>query len=58
MPGHAVPTDFPASLAEYDVVVLSDIGADSLLLHPDTFLRGRRTHSSTTCCSVQRRRRC
>jgi uncharacterized membrane protein len=41
-----VPTDFPTNreaLARYDVVVLSDIGADSLLLHPDTFLRGRRT---------------
>ena len=46
LPGHLVPTDFPATremIANYDVVVLSDIGADSLLLHPDTFLRGRRT---------------
>jgi uncharacterized membrane protein len=46
LPGHLVPIEFPATrtaLDGYDVVVLSDIGADSLLLHPDTFLRGRRT---------------
>jgi len=46
LPGHLVPSEFPSTpegLAAYDVVVLSDIGADSLLLHPDTFLRGQRT---------------
>jgi uncharacterized membrane protein len=46
LPGHLVPTDFPNSieaLETYDAVVLSDIGSDSLLLHPDTFVRGRRT---------------
>ncbi len=46
MPGHLVPTDFPLTLdglAAYDVVVLSDIGSNSLLLHPDTFVRGERT---------------
>jgi len=46
LPGHLVPTEFPSTLdglGSYDVVVLSDIGADSLLLHPDTFLRGKRT---------------
>jgi uncharacterized membrane protein len=46
LPGHLVPSEFPATttaFAGYDVVVLSDIGADSLLLHPDTFLRGQRT---------------
>lgn len=46
LPGHLVPAEFPSSLdalKAYDVVVLSDIGADSLLLHPDTFLRGQRT---------------
>jgi uncharacterized membrane protein len=46
LPGHLVPAEFPSTLdalATYDVVVLSDIGADSLLLHPDTFSRGRRT---------------
>ena len=46
LPGHLVPSEFPqtmAGLKAYDVVVLSDIGADSLLLHPDTFIRGQRT---------------
>lgn len=46
LPGHLVPAEFPSTLkalSAYDVVVLSDIGADSLLLHPDTFLRGQRT---------------
>jgi len=46
LPGHLVPTEFPSTLkalSAYDVVVLSDIGADSLLLHPDTFMRGQRT---------------
>lgn len=46
LPGHLVPTEFPSTLeglSAYDVVVLSDIGSDSLLLHPDTFLRGKRT---------------
>ena len=46
LPGHMVPSDFPSSvsaLAEFDVIALSDIGANSLLLHPDTFVRGQRT---------------
>lgn len=46
MPGHDVPSEFPtdlAGLSAYDVIVLSDIGADSLLLHPDTFVRSQRT---------------
>src|SRR5687768_9384101 len=46
LPGHLAPTQFPSTLGElstYDVVVLSDIGANSLLLHPDTFVRGQRT---------------
>ncbi|MBF4510407.1 MAG: cytoplasmic protein [Aeromicrobium sp.] len=46
MPAHDVPEGFPASadaFDAYDVVVLSDIGADSILLHPDTWLRGKRT---------------
>ena len=44
--GHLVPTEFPSdrrTLDAYDVVVLSDIGSNSLLLHPDTFVRGQRT---------------
>lgn len=43
LPGHDVPRKFPQTREEleaFDVVVLSDIGANSLLLHPDTFLLG------------------
>jgi uncharacterized membrane protein len=42
LPGHLVPAQFPGSageLAHYDAVILSDIGANSLLLSPDTFER-------------------
>jgi uncharacterized membrane protein len=42
LPGHLVPGTFPGSadqLAAYDAIVLSDIGANSLLLSPDTFER-------------------
>ncbi len=38
----AFPTDLDA-LRSYDVVILSDIGSNSLLLHPDTFTRSKRT---------------
>ena len=41
-PAHVAMTSFPATadeLGAYDCVVLSDIGANSLLLHPDTFNR-------------------
>ena len=41
-PSHVAARDFPQTaeaLAAYDVVVLSDIGANTLLLHPDTFVR-------------------
>src|SRR5207249_92479 len=37
-------TRFPLTLdalSQYDVVILSDIGANTLLLHPDTWLRGQ-----------------
>lgn len=46
LPAPLVPAQFPATmdaLGAYDVVMLSDIGANSMLLHPDTFLRGKRT---------------
>ncbi len=42
LPGHLVPTDFPETpeaLDAYDVVVLSDIGANSLQLAPGVFER-------------------
>lgn len=43
LPNHLASVDFPTdldTLRPYDAVVLSDIGANSLLLHPNTF-----THS-------------
>ncbi len=42
LPGHLVPARFPGSAAEmagYGAVILSDIGANSLLLAPATFER-------------------
>jgi uncharacterized membrane protein len=44
LPGHLVPEKFPLSLEElsaFRVVILSDIGANSLLLHPATWVGGR-----------------
>ncbi|WP_395813408.1 glutamine amidotransferase [Devosia sp.] len=41
-PSHVASRDFPQTpdaLKKYDVVMLSDIGANTLLLHPDTFVR-------------------
>jgi uncharacterized membrane protein len=42
LPGHQVPAQFPATpaeLADYTAVILSDIGANSILLAPQTFER-------------------
>ena len=42
MPNHVAATAFPETaeaLGAYDVVMLSDIGTNTLLLHPDTFER-------------------
>src|SRR5688572_20390918 len=44
MPSHLAAREFPLTeteLANYDVVILSDIGANTLLLHPDAFLNGK-----------------
>lgn len=44
MPAHLAATDFAsdvAGLENYDAVILSDIGSNTLLLHPDTWLRAR-----------------
>src|SRR5262249_49340292 len=44
MPSHIAATKFPteiAGLRTFDVVILSDIGSNTLLLHPDTFERSR-----------------
>jgi uncharacterized membrane protein len=41
-PAHVAARDFPATaaaLAAYDCVMLSDVGANTLLIHPDTFTR-------------------
>ncbi|MDB5587979.1 MAG: cytoplasmic protein [Devosia sp.] len=41
-PSHVAARDFPhtaETLAAFDCVILSDIGANTLLLHPDTFTR-------------------
>lgn len=46
MPCHEAQTDFPASaeaLSAYDAIILSDIGANTLLLHPDTWIHSRPT---------------
>ncbi|WP_344819864.1 glutamine amidotransferase [Microbacterium soli] len=46
VPNHLATEEFPFTaeeLSDYDVVILSDIGADTLLLHPATFERGERT---------------
>src|SRR5262249_26187380 len=45
LPSHEAQRDFPQSLeslAAYEAVILSDIGANTLLLHPDTWIHSRR----------------
>jgi uncharacterized membrane protein len=45
LPNHLATERFPWTLEEldaYDVVVLSDISADTLLLHPRAFVKGQR----------------
>jgi uncharacterized membrane protein len=44
MPAHEAQEHFPLTLealSEYDAVILSDIGANTLLLHPETWLRSK-----------------
>ncbi len=46
LPNHLADSQFPNTpegLSRYDVIMLSDIGANTLLLHPDTWLYGRPT---------------
>lgn len=46
MPAHDAQESFPLEregLSGVDVLILSDIGANTLLLHPDTFLHGKPT---------------
>jgi uncharacterized membrane protein len=43
MKAHEAATESPAmeGLSKYDAIILSDIGANTLLLHPDVWLHGR-----------------
>ena len=46
IPNHEAPLRFPTEievLKQYAVVILSDIGSNTLLIHPDTFYRSIRT---------------
>lgn len=46
MPAHEAQRDFPLrldGLNAYDAIILSDIGSNTLLLHPDTWIHSRRT---------------
>jgi len=46
LPVHEAQRDFPQTaegLAAYDAVILSDIGANTLLLHPDTWIQSKTT---------------
>ena len=46
MPAHEAQRDFPQTLEDlgaYEAIILSDIGANTLLLHPDTWIHSRRT---------------
>lgn len=46
MPAHEAQRDFPQTIeamSEYDAIVLSDIGANTLLLHPDTWIHSKPT---------------
>jgi uncharacterized membrane protein len=46
MPSHEAQRDFPQTpeaLAAYHAVILSDIGSNTLLLHPDTWIASKRT---------------
>lgn len=46
LPCHEITAQFPDTLEElqrYDVILLSDVGANTFLLHDDTFYGGKRT---------------
>src|SRR6476620_7225406 len=46
MPAHQAQRDFPQTvegLKAYDAVILSDLGSNTLLLHPDTWIHSKRT---------------
>jgi uncharacterized membrane protein len=44
MPNHVASSDFPTTLKDlqaYDAIILSDIGSNTLLIHPDTFKKSQ-----------------
>ena len=46
IPAHLVSTEFPGSVEElqkYDVVMVSDVGSNTFLLHPSTFFKSEKT---------------
>jgi uncharacterized membrane protein len=46
MPAHQAQRDFPQTvegLKAYDAIILSDLGSNTLLLHPDTWIHSKRT---------------
>lgn len=46
IPAHLVLQEFPQTregLKEYDIVLISDVGANTFWLHPDTFFRSKTT---------------
>lgn len=46
IPSHLIHQQFPATLAElqkFDVVFISDVGANTFLLHPETFFQSKTT---------------
>lgn len=46
MPGHEAQAGFPLEkegLSDYSAIIISDVGADTFLLHPRTWLNGERT---------------
>lgn len=51
MPAHEAQNNFPSTLEQlqqWDIIILSDIGANTLLLHPDTWLKSQRTINRLT----------
>ena len=60
MKAHEAALDFPLSLeglTYYDAILLSDIGSNTLLLHPDVWLRERRSRPPQALKEYSARRR-
>lgn len=51
MPNHLIPDKFPTTMEElkkYDCVIFSDVGSNTLLLSPDTFIKSLRIPNRCT----------